>query len=153
MNLKIEAFMHRSNNKIPQKYTCDSGEISPGMSWNEVPEHTQSFAVIMEDLDVPGRSNTLALWLVYNIPATVREIKTGLVPQGAQVGINDLGKTHYSGPCPEPGTHHQRYRIQLYALDMMLDLKDGITEHAFLTAAKNHILDRAEAIATYERHK
>lgn len=153
MTLKIDAFMYRYGNKIPPKYTCDGQELSPRLEWDDVPENTQSFAVLMEDLDVPNRSNPLVLWLIYNIPATTRVIETGIIPDGAHVGTNDLGKCHYTGPCPRPSPDNQRYSVQLYALDTVLDLKDCATAPVFFTAAKDHILARVEVIGTYERYK
>lgn len=153
MKIKIEAFMYRYGNRIPPKYTCDGEELSPGIVWNDVPEGTKSFAILMEDLDVPDRSNTLVLWLVYNIPGTVREIATGKLPEQAQVGINDLGKTRYTGPCPHPGSRHQRYNVLLYALDKILDLNSGATKDDFFRAIKGHILARVEAIGIYEHYK
>ena len=153
MKLNIDAFMYRYGNKIPSKYTCDGQELSPRIEWDEVPENTQSFAILMEDLDVPHRSNPLVLWLLYNIPVATRVIETGIIPDGAQIGTNDLGKCSYSGPCPHPSPDYQRYSVQLYALDTVLDLENCTTAPVFFTAAKDHILARVEAIGTYERYR
>lgn len=153
MRMRVEAFTQRYESQIPEKYTCDGESISPGIIWDEVPGGTKSFAVIMEGMDTPDRSNPLVLWLVYNISANIREIKTDEFPQSAQLGTNDLGKQDYSGPCPKPGPDHQRYSVQLYALDALLDLDDGATIKEFLRAAKDHILDQIEIIGMYERYK
>ncbi len=152
MIVRIEAFTTSYGDTIPKKYTCDGEEISPGLKWDDVPSGTKSFALIMEDLDVPSRSNPLTLWIVYNIPGDVREIETNTIPDEAQVGTNDLGKGGYSGPCPEPGTDPQRYRLQVYALDTEFDIPAGETKHTLMTAMKDHILATAEALATYKRH-
>ncbi len=152
MIVRIEAFTYSYGNKIPKKYTCDGEEISPCMIWDEVPEGTKSFALIMEDLDVPSRSTPLTLWLVYNIPGDLREIATNAVPEQATVGTNDMEKVGYSGPCPEPGTDYQRYRIQLYALDTELDLPSDATKHTLMTAMKDHILATTDAIGIYKRY-
>lgn len=153
MYLKIEAFTYSYGNKIPSKYTCDGQEISPGMTWFDVPEESKSFAIVMEGLDTPKRSNPLVLWLIYNIPGNIRKIETGTIPDGTQVGKNDIGLEQYSGPCPTPGPDHQRYLIRLYALDSKLDLDDGITYQDFKRATKDHILDKTEYVATYEKYK
>lgn len=153
MLLRIEAFTYKHGNKIPKKYTCDGEELSPGIIWDEVPKDTKSFALIMEGLDVPHRSTPLVLWVVYNIPGDLREIATDSLPEKAVVGTNDLGKLGYSGPCPQPGPDHQRYQVQLYALDEELYLPPSATKQDLVHAMKDHILDTARAIGTYERHK
>lgn len=153
MILRIEAFTYKYGNKIPKKYTCDGQEISPGLIWDKVPEGTKSFALIMENLDASGQSNPLVLWIVYNIPGNLREIPTGTLPEKAQVGTNDLGVIGYSGPCPKPGPDHQRYQVQLYALDEELYLPPSATKQDLVHAMKDHILDTSQVIGTYERHK
>jgi Raf kinase inhibitor-like YbhB/YbcL family protein len=152
MFLKIEAFSCGScGSGIPTKYTCDGSEISPGMQWSDVPENVKSFAVLMEGLDTPNRSNPLVLWLLYDIPRDIREIKTNSLPAGTKVGKNDRGRLGYSGPCPNPGTDHQRYLIRLYALGEPLMLSEGLTKDEFVRLAKEHIIDQTEVVATYER--
>ena len=153
MKLIIEAFLNHSDNKIPQKYTCLGEEISPGMTWEDVPEKTKSFAITMEAIDVPNRSTPLVLWIVYNISENVRKFKTNSVPENALIGTNDLGKTAYSGPCPEPGAKHHRYIVQLYALDAVVDLPAGATKHDLIHAMKNHILAEDRAIGTFDIYK
>lgn len=154
MFLRVEAFTSDSyGSKIPRKYSAEGEEISPGLIWQNVPEGTKSFAIIFKGLDTPDRSTPLTLWLVYNIPATVSEINTGQVPEGSQVGKNDRDRVGYSGPCPKAGPDHQRYSVELYALDTVLDLPDGATEHEFMKAAKGHILSETAIFATYERYE
>ena len=52
LTLTSDAFSHGQS--IPAKYTCVGRDISPALAWNEPPADTQSFALIMEDLDAPG---------------------------------------------------------------------------------------------------
>ncbi len=152
MIVRVEAFTSSHGNTIPIKYTCDGEQISPGVTWHDVPEGTQSFMLIMEALDVPNRSNPLTLWIVFDIPSDVREIVTNSVPEFAKLGTNDRGKADYSGPCPAPGPTLQRYCIKLYALDKELDLPAGTIKRTLEAAMKDHILAKDEAIATYKRH-
>ena len=152
MIVRVEAFTYSYGNTIPIKYTCDGEEISPGLTWHDVPEGTKSFTLIMEGLDIPSRSTPLTLWIVFDIPGDVREITTNAVPEFAKLGTNDRGEADYSGPCPEPGPDIQRYCIKLYALDIEIDLPAGETKQSIETAMKDHILATAEVIATYKRH-
>src|SRR3990167_973981 len=151
MELQIDAFTSNHKDEIPKKYTCDGEEQSPCLQWGDVPSNVKSFALVMEALDVPHRSNPLVLWVVYNIPGDVRKIATNTLPKEALVGTNDLGKIGYSGPCPKPGSKHERYHIVLFALDIKLDLVPGATEYDLTRAMKGHILDTGEEVAVHER--
>ncbi len=153
MLIRINAFTQNHSNTIPKKYTCDGEGISPEISWDEVPEKTESFALIMEGLDVPNRSNALVLWVIYNIPGALRTIASNSIPEQAKVGINDLGKKRYSAPCPKPGPHPQKYQITLYALDTtLIFLPDETTKEDLVKAMKKHVLATAENIGFCERH-
>ena len=155
MNIRIEAFEHPFNSKIPLKYTCDGDEVSPEIVWSDAQEGTQNFAIAMLSLDDPKTNPQTppVLWMVYNIPSEVNEIKTGELPPKALVGTNDLGKTKYTGPCPFPGPDHQRYEVRLYALNRLLDLENGVNSSTFFDAIKDHILEEVSIIGTYERYK
>lgn len=112
MKLISNDFEH--NGSIPSKFTCDGADVSPHLAWNEVPEGTKSFALIVDDPDAP--MGTWVHWLVCNIQPKTREIAQASVPAGAKQVTNDFGKEDYGGPCPPSGTH--RYFFKLYALDV-----------------------------------
>lgn len=42
-----------SESEIPAKHTCEGTDVSPELEWTAGPEGTQSFAVIVDDLDAP----------------------------------------------------------------------------------------------------
>src|SRR5580693_1229781 len=47
--------------EIPAQYTCDGADISPPLSWSDVPAGTGSLVLVIEDLDAPsgtGRYST-----------------------------------------------------------------------------------------------
>src|ERR1700744_5643073 len=48
---------------IPELYTCDSSNISPALQWNIPFSGIGSFALIMDDPDVPTQPRVH--WLVY----------------------------------------------------------------------------------------
>jgi Raf kinase inhibitor-like YbhB/YbcL family protein len=140
------------NGSIPTKYTCDGGNLSPPLRWDAPPAGTASFALVVEDLDAPG--GRFLHWLVYNLPAELRQLPEALPPQPTVSGggiqeNNDFGKLGYSGPCPPGGTH--RYVFRLYALDRSLNLPRGTTEEQLLAAMEGHILARAELSGQYSR--
>ena len=151
MRFKTSAFTPASD--IPAEFTCDGSDISPALSWSSPPEGTQSFALIVEDPDAP--SHTWVHWVLYDLPATERELPedvepTGTLPSGARQGRNDFGKIGYGGPCPPSGPAH-RYCFRLYALDTRLDLRAGATRAQVERAMRGHVLAQAELTGRYRR--
>lgn len=138
---------------IPKKFTCDGPDVSPQLKWNDPHANTQSIALIMDDPDAPG--GTWVHWVLYDLPASTRELPEGVakqeqLPSGARQGRNDFGKIGYGGPCPPPGKPH-RYFFKLYALDAKLGLKAGATKADLERAMKGHILAQVELIGKYGR--
>lgn len=102
----------------PAHHVCLGRNLNPHLAWGEVPEGTQSFALICHDPDVPskgddvnqeGRSVPASLprvdffhWVLFDLPTDLREIKAGefssdvvprgkpgpQAPHGARQGIN-----------------------------------------------------------------
>lgn len=161
--MKLSSPAFSANGLIPPIYTCDfhqgSGarshqDISPALNWDDPPAGTQSFALICDDPDAPGK--TWVHWVVYDLPATSRELPESVPPtatlaNGGVHGVNDFGNLGYGGPCPPSGTH--RYFFKLYALDQKLGLKPGATKGELLTAMEGHILAVAELMGRYARQK
>jgi Raf kinase inhibitor-like YbhB/YbcL family protein len=138
---------------IAKKYTCDGEDISPELSWERAPEGTETYALIVDDPDAPGRVFTH--WVVYNIPASVTGFEEGMsafeiVKAGASQGKNDFGQTGYGGPCPPPGKAHH-YHFRLYAIDSILDIPSGLPKGTVLNAMKGHVLAETEIVGLYKR--
>lgn len=143
MQLKSPAF--QNGKLIPNKYTCDGKNISPGLVILDVPKETKSLALITDDPDAPR--GTFLHWTLWGISPKTTEIKEGEAP-GIQ-GKNDFGKTSYGGPCPPSGMH--RYVFRVYALDTAPDIRAGASKQELEAAMKNHILESAELIGRYSR--
>jgi Raf kinase inhibitor-like YbhB/YbcL family protein len=153
MPFKIATTAFSAGETIPKKFTCDGPDVSPQLSWKEAPAGTQSFALIMDDPDAPV--GTWVHWVLYNVPASIRELQEGVEKQeqlasGALQGRNDFHKTGYGGPCPPPGKPH-RYFFKLYALDTKLNLNAGGTKPDLERAMKGHILVETELMGRYGR--
>ena len=143
------AFEHEG--KIPSKYTCDGENISPPLTVSDVPPETKSLALIMDDPDVPKHLRSDGMWdhwVVFNIPASMRDIKEGNEPDGIH-GIGTGGNMNYFGPCPPDREH--RYFFKLYALDTELDLPEKATKQQLEKAMENHIIEKTELMGKYER--
>ena len=142
--MKITSAVFGQNTMIPSKYTCQGEDVSPPLAIEGIPPGTKSLALIIDDPDAP--MGTWVHWVLFNIPVT-NQIAEGSIP-GKQ-GRNDFGKNDYGGPCPPSGTH--RYFHKIYALDTILDLKEGVSKKEVERAMEGHILDKAEIIGLYKK--
>ncbi|MBV9389165.1 MAG: YbhB/YbcL family Raf kinase inhibitor-like protein [Chroococcidiopsidaceae cyanobacterium CP_BM_ER_R8_30] len=75
---------------IPFKYTCDGGNISPPLHWEDPPHGTNSFALILDDPDAPNQPFTH--WVVYNLSDSTRELPEGITNQPTLPGGGVQGK-------------------------------------------------------------
>jgi Raf kinase inhibitor-like YbhB/YbcL family protein len=135
---------------LPVLYTCDGKDISPELSWSNLPKNTQSLVVVVSDPDAPG--GTFYHWLVYNIPATTTELAEGIqqLPTGAMMGTNSFNKKQYNGPCPPKGSAHT-YLYTLYALDTKLKLPAGVDGKTLIENIQDHTLQQVKLTAVYSR--
>ncbi|MFO8065139.1 MAG: YbhB/YbcL family Raf kinase inhibitor-like protein [Spirochaetota bacterium] len=142
MHVTSTAFEHQG--RIPAKYTCNGKNISPPLRVEDIPNGTQSMALIVDDPDAPGK--TFQHWLMWDIEPT-EELSEDSAP-GTQ-GTNDFGKAQYGGPCPPSGTH--RYFFRVYALRTTLGLPRGSSRSDLDKAMKGQILAEAELIGLYSQ--
>ncbi|MHB8777444.1 MAG: YbhB/YbcL family Raf kinase inhibitor-like protein [Anaerolineales bacterium] len=150
MSFEITSPAFANAEAIPADYSCKGRNISPALIWSEPPAATQSFALIMDDPDAP--MGTWVHWVLFNIPASTRDLKesTSTDPQlsdGSLQGKTSAGSNGYHGPCPPSGIH--RYFFKLYALDTMLDLSSAADKKDLLAAMEGHILANAELTGTF----
>ena len=144
------------NGRIPEKHTGFGEDISPELVISGAPEETVSFAVTLDDLDVPFRS-CFSHWVVWNIPAE------GIIPEGLPKGavicepVNACqgkawGKNCYRGPKPPVFIKKEhRYLFTVYALDCELDISVKSKKKALFEAMNGHILAEAGLIGKYGR--
>lgn len=110
-------------------FGCTGENMSPALKWSGEPNGTKSFAVTVYDPDAPTGSGWWH-WVVYNIPADVRELAAGagsidgnLMPAGTVQGRTDFGTAGFGGACPPPGDKPHRYIFTVFALKVeKLDL-------------------------------
>lgn len=144
--MKLTSAAFRNNQKIPMQYTCDGQNVSPPLAFADVPAGAKSLVLIMDDPDSP--TGTWDHWVVFNIPSDTTEIPEGSEPPGVQ-GMTTFGAQGYGGPCPGSGEH--RYFFKLYALDTLLDLKEGASKSDVEQAIQEHILEQAQLVGRYAR--
>jgi hypothetical protein len=139
---------------IPGRFTCDGRDISPVLAWSGIPAGTRSLALIVDDPDAPDPAAPRMVWVhwvLYNLPADSDGLPEAVstLPAGALEGLNDWKRTGWGGPCPPVGRH--RYFFKLYALDTVLADLGRPTKAAIESAMKNHIIETAELVGTYQR--
>ena len=146
--MKLTSSTFKDGGVILARYSRDGGNFNPPLAWSNVPAGTLSFALIMEDPDVPRASGVSVWdhWIVFNIPPTVTKIPEAWTVVGVK-GAGTRGGLEYSGPRPPDREH--RYIFTLYALDALLSLPEGANKAAVLAAMKNHILDQAVLVGRF----
>src|SRR5690606_25530098 len=133
---------------------------SPALTWANAPAGTRSFFLHMHDLDFVRNRTTddQVHWLVWNIPATSAGLPEGL-PRGSQLpdGSYQISVTGpvYRGPGAGATGPLHHYVFELFALDIVLDVKPGedafATRKAIMSAIDGHVLARAAYTGRFRR--
>jgi Raf kinase inhibitor-like YbhB/YbcL family protein len=132
---------------IPQRHSCEGEDLSPPLSWTDVPEGATSLALIVDDPDAPG--GTFTHWLGWGLDPAAGGLGEG---EAAPVeGRNDFGATGYRGPCPPPGHGPHRYFFRLHALGDDLELEPGAGRAGLEQALAGRSVSVTELMGTYER--
>jgi Raf kinase inhibitor-like YbhB/YbcL family protein len=149
----------KADETMPRDYTPDGRNLSPPLTWSNVPTGAKEIAVVCEDPDA-GNPPPFVHWVIYKIPATAKGLPEGIPidpaapmpPEiaGAIQGVSGFRRPIYRGPAPPPGKPHH-YHFVVYALDADLGLKPGLTRAGLLTAIDGHVIGRGEIVSIYER--
>eukprot|EP00299_Pterocystis_sp_00344_P005730 c1746_g1_i1.p1 GENE.c1746_g1_i1~~c1746_g1_i1.p1 ORF type:complete len:525 (-),score=122.97 c1746_g1_i1:34-1608(-) len=104
---------------IPRDYGCEEYYrqhlmASPPLEWHRPPAKSQSFVLMVDDIDSDG----FVHWLVTDIPKSVNSLPadaSGLnMPEGSVEHRNSFGESMYGGMCPPFNSSHT-YRFRVYA--------------------------------------
>jgi Raf kinase inhibitor-like YbhB/YbcL family protein len=149
ISLRSAAFTN--NGVMPVEHSCDGADRSPPLQWDSVPGGTQSFVLLVDDLDAPGGAFTH--WLLFDIPASVTQLPAGAPP--GEVGVaaaNGFGRAGYGGPCPPSTDRKHRYVFTVFALDVpRLGLAPGATRAQVEAAMQGHTLALGRLTGLFER--
>jgi Raf kinase inhibitor-like YbhB/YbcL family protein len=146
--MKLTSSTFKDGGTILARFSRDGANINPPLAWTGAPEAAKSFAIIMEDPDVPRAAGVSVWdhWIVFNIPPTITKIPEGWRVVGTK-GAGTRGELEYGGPRPPDREH--RYVFTVYALDDMLTAPEGVKKGELLAAMNGHILDRATLIGRF----
>ncbi|MEH6446730.1 MAG: YbhB/YbcL family Raf kinase inhibitor-like protein [Oceanospirillaceae bacterium] len=158
-SLELTSPAFTDNGTLPTKFTCEGEGVSPPLSWQGVPDGTQSLVVIMDHIPnphsadnkkgTPPQGDTQApkpnqpeelkwYWIVYNIPAQASGIDSGIgsgSKENQSVGsfgsntVND--RNEYAPPCSK-GPGQKVYTFHLYALSKSLDIDSSAPVSAIM---------------------
>lgn len=151
--LTLHSTAFQNGESIPTKHTGEGEDVSPELSWSNIPDGTRSFAVICHDPDAPLISPIGSYgyvhWILYNIPASVTSLAEG--SKEFTEGTTDFGKTGYGGPMPPNGHGLHNYYFWILALNDELDLEAGLTMQALLARVEPNVIGMNRLIGTYQR--
>ncbi len=111
---------------IPNDFTFDGGgncsgeNISPQLIWSDIPDGTQSFAVVFID-----ENFNFLHWKLYNIAPEVSHIPENNPNNVGTEGLTNFGINGYGGPCP-PSTNPGNYRMTVYALNTTFSAEPSV---------------------------
>ena len=165
LSIELTSTEFNERRRIPKKYGCEQDNVSPPVTWTDVPAGTVSLALLVDSDQFPGPR--WVHWVLWGIPPDARELPEA-VPSGpeattigpaARQGTNDDQEVGWSGPCPEPvifrttseghpqgDTLVKRYSFSLFALDTDIDLGPEATKGELLRAIDGHILAGGQLI-------
>ncbi len=137
--------------RLPDRHTCEDQNINPELHISQFPSGTQSFALIVDDVDAIRPEGPWVHWLIWNLGPSVTTIGDNSVPHGSVQGKNSFGKVGWMGPCPPAGSTPHHYRFTVYALNQKLDLAPDSNKFDLQQAMEGKILGTGELIGEYSR--
>ena len=151
--------------EIPLTHACtdlSGDDYSPQLSWQNAPENTDSFALIVDDETAPcgTGANACVHWNLFNIDGTVSSVVEDVSPSnvvakeetsGVLEGQTYAGTNDYDGPCPPPGNAHTYY-FTVYALSADHPTMTGsvsLTSSEFEAQYADTIIGQAQTTGTF----
>lgn len=133
---------------------CVGDNVSPPLSWTNVPVGTKSFAIVMTDPD--GRSGLgVVHWVAYGIAANVTsfaENETSSASPKFTGGKGTQGLNVYAGPCPPANTGLHHYTFTLIATDLEpAALPAGLTQAELFAKLEGHSKGASTIIGLFGR--
>ena len=154
-----------SGGEIPVIHACEDlggNNYSPQLSWQNAPENTDSFVIIVDDETAPcgTGANACVHWNLFNIDGSVSSLMEDVSPaeivdEGGNSdvveGLTYANTNDYEGPCPPAGNEHTYY-FKIYALSSdhpEMEQAQSLTSSEFEADHASHILGEAEISGTF----
>lgn len=124
-----------SKASVPNSPNCIGDNVSPQLSWTNVPDGTKSLILLVNDPQAGGGAG-FSHFVAYGIAPTVTGFVEGEMskPSDKYVGgKNGFGATIFGGPCAPPNTSPHHFVFVLVATDFdPKDLAPGMTRDEVL---------------------
>ena len=138
---------------IPSNPNCLGANVSPQLSWSNLPAGTRSLAFLM--VDPEGKLGLgVTHWVAYGVPATRTAFAEGEVSRpasGWKAGRTSQGLTTYGGPCTPPDTSWHHYTWVAIATDLEPDaLPEELTREALLEKLAGHAKDSTGLVGRFK---
>lgn len=152
-DIQLTSSTFTNGGAIPARNTGEGEDVSPDLSWSNIPDGTRSFAVICHDPDAPlvSANGTCGFvhWVLYNIPADV----TGLAEATSDYtqGQCGFGKAGYGGPMPPNGHGEHHYYFWILALNDEFALEPGLGMSELLEKIEPNVIGMNRLVGTYTR--
>ncbi len=145
----IESSAFPDGGIVPQKFSNAGGSTQPDFKILRAPPETQSFAIILHDIDVgmQGPGDVLH-WVAWNIPGNTTQIEEGKLPEGSVNG-KGMGGNKYMGMGAPNGPRYHHYVFEFYALNAKLDLPATAGRDELLAAMQGKVIAKAAYIGKY----
>lgn len=139
---------------LPTNPNCVGQNISPQLSWTNVPAGTKSFAITV--VDPEGRPPAgVVHWIAYGIPADVTSFAEGELGQPSPKyvgGKSTVGVGHYVGPCTPAGIGMHHYTFVLMATELEpTALQPGLTREELIPALTGKVKGSTGIVGLFGR--
>lgn len=131
---------------VPVAFTCDGDDEEPAVIASSPPDGTVAYALVVEDPDAPT-VEPFVHWVVGDIVAADGPLDLS----DAVDGVNDFGQLGWGGPCPPVGDPPHEYAVQLYALDAMVGLSEGVMASELRAAIAEQTIGLSQVSVYYGR--
>jgi Raf kinase inhibitor-like YbhB/YbcL family protein len=132
---------------------CVGENISPPLTWSNVPEGTKSFALLLFDPEGAAPAGVSHM-VVYGIPADEKGFAEGELSKPSDKfvgGKNLMGVGIYFGPGTPPNTDWHHYTFTLVATDLdPKALQPGLTREELAAALKGHVKGSAGLVTRFK---
>ncbi len=137
---------------MPVRYAATGENLSPPLTWSNIPADTVELVLLMEDPDAP-------------VPVPPPHVLvTGLPPGDGGVAEGGLNRSAglcfgrwigltlaYRGPRPPPGHGPHRYVFQVFALNRALSAGKSVNRKILMREMNGRLCARGRLTGTFER--
>ncbi|GGX00059.1 hypothetical protein GCM10010297_22560 [Streptomyces malachitofuscus] len=143
IDLRSPAFSDRG--RLPHRCAGDEDNLSPPLTWTDVPEEASELALLCECLDAPPGS--LPLWLVTGIDPRRSGLPAGTNNPGSYEHRNSAGGNGWAGPAPADAP--RRYAFHLYALPAPVSIGRNATADSAREVLDRQCVGHGALVALY----